>query len=106
GDKVRPYSPGTIKGYFGVLRTIVTAACAKLRLPNPCDGVELPARGKRRKNYVMADEVGNVLAHIERNFAFWYPAVLLDVVSGLRWGELSALRWDDIDEARGVIRVC
>jgi integrase len=31
--------------------------------------------------------------------------VLLDVFSGLRWGELSALRFDDVDYAEGVIRI-
>jgi integrase len=32
-------------------------------------------------------------------------AVLLDVFVGLRWGELSALRWSDIDDEQQVIRV-
>jgi integrase len=104
--KVRAYASGTFKGYYTVLRQIVTAACAKLRLPNPCSAVEMPSPGKRRKNFLEQDEVGNVLAFIEEASPFWYPAVLLDVVSGLRWGELSALRWEDVDERRGVIRVC
>jgi len=46
-----------------------------------------------------------VLAHIEKHAPQWYAAVLLDVFVGLRWGELSALRWSDIDEQHGVIRV-
>jgi hypothetical protein len=51
GAKVKTYSAGTIKGYYTVVRQIITAACAKLRLPNPCDGVEVPEIGKRRKNF-------------------------------------------------------
>jgi integrase len=89
-----------------VLRMIITAACARLRLPNPCDAVEMPSPGKQRRNFLTKEEVGNVLEFVERTSPFWYPAVLLDVVCGLRWGELSALRWDDIDEREGVIRVC
>ena len=42
---------------------------------------------------------------MREHFPLWYPAVLLDSFTALRWGELSALRWDDIDEAKGVIRV-
>jgi integrase len=105
GAANRAYSAGTIKGYYGVLRQVITAACAKARLPNPCDAVEMPEPGKRKKNFLAIDEVASVLRFVEGKSTFWYPAVLLDVVSGLRWGELSALRWDDIDEAAGVIRV-
>ena len=101
----RHYSSATIKGYYRVLAQILKAACARARVANPCDGIEPLAAGKRRKNFLALDEVGNVLAHVEKHSPAWYPAVLLDVVSGLRWGELSALRWDDIDEAEGVIRV-
>ena len=63
---MKTYSAGTIKGYYAVLRQIITAACAKLRLPNPCDAVELPAPGKRRKNFLAIDEVGKVLAFVEK----------------------------------------
>jgi integrase len=106
GPKERAYSAGTIRGYYTVLRTIVTAACARMRLPNPCDAVEVPSNGKRRRNFLSKDEVASVLTFVETKSPFWYPAVLLDLVSGLRWGELSSLRWSDVDEANGVIRVC
>ena len=104
-SKPRPYTAGTIKGYYRVLAQILKAACARARVANPCDGIEPLAAGKRRKYFLALDEVGNILAHVEKHSPLWYPAVLLDVVSGLRWGELSALRWGDIDETEGVIRV-
>lgn len=104
-SKPRCYSPGTVKGYYRVLSQIITAACARARVPNPCDGVESPKPGKRRKNFLMISEVAGVLDHVKANAPDWYAAVLLDVLSGLRWGELSALRWEDIDEAECVIRV-
>ena len=59
----------------------------------------------KRGNFLTRDELRDVLAHIETDAPHWYAAVLLDVFVGLRWGELSALRWSDIDEQRGVIRV-
>ncbi len=101
----RSYSPGTIKGYYVVLRQIIKAACARTRVPNPCEGVEAPTAGKSRKNFLGVDEVGTVLAFIKTDSPDWYAAVLLDVLGGLRWGELSALRFDDLDETEGVIRV-
>jgi integrase len=105
GAKVRGYSSTTIRGYYRVLRTMITAATAKARLPNPCDGVESPTATSRDDNFLTGDELPEVLAFVERSSPAWYPAVLLDVLPGLRWGELSALRWDDIAEAPGVIRV-
>ncbi len=46
-----------------------------------------------------------MLAFVKKDAPDWYAAVLLDVIAGLRWGELSALRWEDIDEQEGVIKV-
>ena len=88
-----------------MLRTILTAATSRARLPNPCDGVESPTATSRSDNFLTRDELPKVLAHVEKASPAWYPAVLLDVLTGLRWGELSALRWEDIDEDQGVIRV-
>lgn len=105
GEKVRGYSSTTIRGYYRVLRTIITAATARARLPNPCAAVESPMATSRNDNFLTRDELPKVLAHVEQSSPAWYPAVLLDVLTGLRWGELSALRWDDVDEAQEVIRV-
>jgi integrase len=104
-SKARPLSAGTIKGYFRVLSQILGEACARARVTNPCDALRAPKPGKRRKNFLAIDEVGKVLAYVREKHPAWYEAVLLDIVSGLRWGELSALRWDDVDEQAGVIRI-
>lgn len=37
--------------------------------------------------------------------SFWYSALSLAMLTGLRAGELYALRWEDVDYARGLIRV-
>ena len=52
----RSYSAGTVLGYYRVLHAILTAAAAKLRIANPCDGVETPTGGGRRDNYLSAEE--------------------------------------------------
>lgn len=101
----RPYSKTTIRGYFRVLRTILTQATAKAGVRNPCADQKGPRAKRRSKNYLHAGDLRNVLAYVREHCPTWYPAVLLDSFTALRWGELSALRWDDIDEAKGVIRV-
>jgi integrase len=104
-SKPRCLSAGTIKGYSRILFQILKVATARAGVRNPVEGVEKIKAGKKRKNFLEKDEVVGVLAHVRENAAEWYPAVLLDVFSGLRWGELSALRWDDIDESERMIRV-
>lgn len=95
-------------GQYRVLRTIVTAATGRYQLRNPCDGVNedsIPTAIPRDDNFLTAGELREVLAFVRTNRPTWYPAVILDAFTGLRWGELSGLRWDDIDEAAGLIRV-
>jgi integrase len=99
-SKPRCYSRATIRGYYRVLRTILTAAGAS----DACKVGRLKG-GKRKANYLRHDELQRVHAHVGANAPEWYPAVLLDAFAGLRWGELSALKWEDIDEARGMIEV-
>lgn len=101
----RPLSQGTIKGYYRVLSQILKVATARAGVRNPCEGVERVKPGKRKPNFLEREEIGSVLAHVQTSAPEWYAAVLLDVFSGLRWGELSALRWEDLDEVEGVIRV-
>ena len=102
----RHYSPSAIRGQFRVLRTILEAATIEAGVRNPCDGVKPPTPKPPRGNFLRPAELDTVLVYIEKIAPFWYPAVLLDILTGLRWGELSALRWDDLDEESGVIRVC
>jgi integrase len=49
-----------------------------------------------------AHELGRVLEVIDPE---WRAAVLLLATTAMRWGELSALRWEDIDEERMLIRI-
>jgi integrase len=101
-DKSEPraYSRATIRGYYRVLRTILVAAGAG----HACNVGRLKG-GKRKPNYLKPTELAAVLSHVRAKAPEWYPAVLLDAFAGLRWGELSALKWEDVDEEAGVIRV-
>jgi len=63
-SKARPYSKGTVKGYYRVLAQLLNVATARAGVRNPCDGLERIKPGKRRKNFLAPDEVGKVLAHV------------------------------------------
>jgi integrase len=70
---------------------------------NPASGVELPERRQvREKHVLMPEQVSRFLAVLRE------PArtmVLLAILTGLRVGEILALRWQDADLDRGELRV-
>jgi integrase len=70
---------------------------------NPAIGVELPEKKAVREKYVLLPEqIPPLLAALEE------PArtmVLVGVLTGLRIGEILALRWRDVDFRSGEIRV-
>lgn len=103
--KVRTYRASTVRGAFDILREVIVVACARHRLPNPFDGVKAPSLGRSRDNFLRRDDAARVVAFVREHEPNWYAAVLVALTTGLRWSELSALRWDDLDERDGVIRV-
>jgi integrase len=75
---------------------------------NPTTGLELPAvRGRRDRIAPPQDAAALIEAladeeHGEHDRAAWAVAFY----AGLRFGELRALRWEDVDLDDGTIRVC
>lgn len=53
-------------------------------------------------NLFTAPQLATLLGAVEKR---WLAAVTLSAFTGLRWGEMSALRWGDLDEEAGAIRV-
>ena len=101
----RAYKASTINGAYAKLRQIIREASARARVPNPCDGVRGLKPNRSRNNFLRADEARMVLAWIQVQQPQWYPHVLVSLTTGLRWSEVSALVWTDLDEAAGLIRV-
>jgi integrase len=69
---------------------------------DPTNGVELPLDRERRDRFVPRDEIERRLAALPVNDRrLWASAFYV----GLRYGELMALRWSDVNMASGVIHV-
>ncbi len=75
---------------------------------NPCDGAELPPLPEAEEiRFLTRPELGRVIEHARRGM---YQEIdralyLVAAMTGLRLGELLALRWRDVDWTAGVIRV-
>ncbi len=93
----------TIRNTLMPLRAIFRRAVARGDVAvNPTTGLELPAVRGRRDRIVAPEQAAKLLDGLpEGDRALWATALY----GGLRRGELQALRWDDVDLAKGVIRV-
>jgi integrase len=94
--------PATIENALGVLRLILEMAVDDRRIPrNPCTGVKAPRRHHRPRGYLthqqvemLAEEVGDY-ATVVRFLAY----------TGLRWGEMAALRVESFRMLRHRVNV-
>jgi len=99
--------PGTVRAKYSVLASMFDAtkgACAVRDgyvEQTPCRRIDLPAIPPRTPTIYQPDEVQRLMARLD---PWWTPLVAVDEETGVRWGELIALRPMDVD-ARGQIQV-
>jgi integrase len=92
----------TIENAFSVLRQVMGAALEDNRIPrNPCDGVQLPKRRHADRGYLTHVQVAALAAAVD-----YLPEVVRFLTyTGLRWGEMAALRVTDFDMLRRRVNV-
>lgn len=92
----------TIENSFGVLRQVLGAALEDNRIPrNPCEGVRLPKRKHSDRGYLNHGQVTMLASAVERQG----EVVRFLAYTGLRWGEMAALRVQDFDMLRRRVNV-
>jgi integrase len=104
-------APKTIKNVVNTLSALFNFAKAPRRrwaTANPCDGLELPAVPHATEiRFLTLDEVEALVASARPGMfqALDRAMFLTAAMTGLRKGELLALRWRDVDWPAGRIRV-
>lgn len=98
------HAPNTVRRIMDVVRGVLTLAVARRYIPSsPVTGVELEPKGDGPEIHPLTHaEVRALLAALPER---WRLPVLLDVYTGLRAGELWALRRRDVDALRGELLV-
>lgn len=100
----------TIRNYVGVLSSLLRyAQRRKLASGNPCDRVELPAKAIYDSDIRFLDPV-DVEALVRSAVSGPYGSIdralyMTAAMTGLRQGELLALRWRDVDWGAQRVRV-
>ncbi len=99
--KGRPLSRKLVRNIGFVLSGCLSYAVYRDYIPkHPMEGMKLPKLDKTRKpKLVEGDEFDEVLRLAAGTRQF--PLIVLAEATGLRRGELCALRWDDIDMSTG-----
>jgi integrase len=96
--------PWSIHRYFSALEAALGHA-VKMRLivANPCVGIKLPKIEKIKHRILTRAQIALVL---EASKGHWFRDIfILFLATGLRKGELIALRWEDIDMQAKLLHV-
>lgn len=86
----------TVRQIFHVLASMLKFAVRDRKLSrNPAENVNLPRIIKRRRGYLNHDQVAQLVSAV----GTWGDAIALLAYTGIRWGELAALRVRSVDVA-------
>src|SRR5665647_1886402 len=96
-------SPTSVRKYHVMLHSVFKRAVRdRVVLTNPCEGTELPKIPPRKARILTPQEYDRLFSKIPDRFSV---LVMTDIETGLRWGELIALRPRHIDFLRKTISV-
>jgi integrase len=101
------YGVRTVHGWFRVLRTMYRDAMAEQDLPrDPTMRIVFPeASEKDDPNALCAEELRGFLDAMRVHHPQHFGLVAVLAFTGLRFCHASALRWEDMDEQAGVLRI-
>jgi len=104
GNKKKGLSPATLRKVKFMLKQAFEHAIEReLIIRNPTNKVKLPKVIKPTIKPLTKDDISKVLKSADGTPM--YIAILLDISTGLRRGELLALRWQDIDLETGIANI-
>jgi integrase len=98
-----PLKANTIRKIVTMVKSVFKSAVKNdLILRNPATELEIPTVIKAKIN---PPSKGDVLAILQKAPVEYQTIFLLDAVTGLRRGEILALKWKDVDWINGEIRI-
>ena len=89
-----------------VTKSSLKAYCKKYRIPLPLfDDLEVPKNGAKPHEVFTPDEQNTLLKAILQNITLKSAGVALGLLSGMRIGEICALKWDSVNMKEEIISV-
>ncbi len=97
-------SGSTVRRIHMVLSSALKQAVKERIIPyNPCDNCRIPPKEKKEMTIIPPEKLGVYLSEAEKYGVL--PMFYLELSSGLRRGELLALRWDDLNVKDRILSV-
>lgn len=104
GMRAKGLSSQTVRAAFAVLQSALTQAAKWDLIPfNPCQKVERPKVPKKARPHWDAEETRKFLA-AARDDRF-YSLYVVALATGMRFGEILGLRWENVDLRAGTLNV-
>lgn len=100
-------APATVIQCLAVLRAVCNF-CLRNGLytgTNPVKGMKLPKLNNKRLRFLARQEADDLLELALKDDPELYDICLLCLYTGIRSGEMAALRWQDIDFEHGIITI-
>ena len=106
GDKGHMMSSNTVKGIISVLRAVLEYGGLQYHMPvADLSRLSIGGKEKARLRVLTENETNRLLDYILSDFNSRGLGILLVLYTGLRLGELCALRWEDINFREGTLTV-
>lgn len=104
-DLSTKYSPRTVHAIFSMLRSALNEAKRRKYIPDVCSFVRLPKVRKKSIRVLTKDEqksLENVISTSDNRYDI---GILICLYTGIRIGELCALRWENINLQNATITI-
>ncbi len=99
-------SEATIKQHHAVIHSALQKAVEwQLLYSNPADRVRPPKVQKKEARHLNDEQVKQLLNALQEEPLKYQVLVFMDLVTGMRRGELMALKWSDIDLNKNIVEV-
>ena len=95
----------TVRSIHMLLHEALDGAVREGLIPrNPTDGTTIPRLVKTEKTVLLESQIEKFMKTIE-NDEVWHDLFFMELMTGLRRGEICGLRWNDIDEKNRILHV-
>jgi len=102
------YARDSLRQWWRIMRNLLRDLAAEFGVPDPTLRVRPPdseVRNVTEGRALSVEQLGLLLTSVRELFPDWYPEVHVLAYTGMRPGEIHALRWADVDAERDVIVV-
>lgn len=106
-EETAPLSGKTLLHYHRFLSSMLQTAVYWQLIPeNPCARVKAPRSDTQEAAFLDEEAAARMVQALDGEPPLYRTAILLLLNTGLRRGELCALRWEDVDLEKGTLRIC